>query len=294
MLVTYRVNRAWKGMSATSASVTMPVSSASCGPDMTVGNTYLLYAFADTYGTLTTNVCAGTALLSSASADIKYLSNLPQQTVTQASGFSDVSTSYPYYDAITELKKQGIVSGYPDGTFRPERAVSRAEIVKILVEATLPFQRDRGEFTYVTTDTKLPFKDLDERAWYNEPLRLAVRVGLIEGYRDGTFRPAQFVTVAEASKLLIQSLELESPDSGPIWYERYINALGVRRALPLSLKGIDQPITRGELAEILWRVTPDAASPATEHAAIVPDGVAWIADNGLVCDCPDWERRRLH
>jgi hypothetical protein len=128
-------------------------------------------------------------------------------TVLKLAGFSsgdgmhiaylDVSEgrwSSAYIQAAADM---GYFEGYPDGNFRPGEAITRAEFTAVIVRASgvtvLP----------VALPEDLPFTDTkDEGAWYLPYLRIAVEKGYIEGYPDGTFRPNEPVSRAEAVKML--------------------------------------------------------------------------------------------
>ena len=55
--------------------------------------------------------------------------------ITEASTFPDVKPDHQFYDAITELANRGIISGFPDGTFKPDNFITRAEFANILSKA---------------------------------------------------------------------------------------------------------------------------------------------------------------
>lgn len=253
-VVRFNVTEPWKGVAQQSIDIEVPTSDGLCGIEILIGKSYVVYADAETDGSLVATLCDGTRGVDEAREDIAWFRSLERSSPREIP-FSDVPASHPYAQAIDALRDDEVISGYGDGTFRPERNVTRAEIVKILAQAILPYdyiEREKSEYAF--TDTALPFTDLDARAWYNLYLRRAYRGGLIQGYKDGTFKPAQSVTVAEASKLVIQALELESPHESPLWYEKFIRAVADRRAMPVSIRTVDAPISRGELAEMIWRL----------------------------------------
>ncbi len=90
----------------------------------------------------------------------------------------------------------GIVDGYPDGTFQPDAPINRAEALKILFLATELPPFDDGEYSNV-------FSDVKESDWFAEFIRDALSYDFVEGYDDGTFRPAQAITRAEAAKIVL-------------------------------------------------------------------------------------------
>jgi len=117
--------------------------------------------------------------------------------------FADVSRSDPNYEAIKYLKDHDIISGYSDGTFRPNQTVNRAEALKMLM---LAFNVDVGG------PFELNFNDVDKSAWYASTLSTAVARGIVKGYNDGTFKPGNTVNRAEYLKILFSTNSLK-PDT---------------------------------------------------------------------------------
>ncbi|MBU1151200.1 S-layer homology domain-containing protein, partial [Patescibacteria group bacterium] len=111
---------------------------------------------------------------------------------TQSVSFSDVPKSSKYYEAITYLAENGFINGYNDGTFRPEKTVTRVEALKFVLEGV------RSELN--TGDLK--FKDIDSAAWYAKYLYTANRKKIVSGYDDKTFRPDKYLTRSEAVVVL--------------------------------------------------------------------------------------------
>lgn len=108
--------------------------------------------------------------------------------------YSDVSTGQWYNNAVSTMTRAGIVNGYPDGTFRPNAPITRAEMAKIIaLFAKLDKTADR-------------FPDAVGH-WAEAYIRLAAGNGWIEGYPDGTFRPNQSITRAETVTMIDRVLE---------------------------------------------------------------------------------------
>lgn len=171
--------------------------------------------------------------------------------------FSDVGGENEYYDALTYLKEKGIVSGYPDGTFKPFQTINRAEFTKIVVGAGgyNPAQDPSGFDIYSAGD--LGFKDVQDGAWYVPYLRNAKENGVIGGYPDGTFKPAQDINFAEASKIIVVGTGGDFAGAGYApedWFHKYVNVLQGKNAIPTTINSFDQKITRGEMAEIIYRL----------------------------------------
>ncbi|WP_340007473.1 S-layer homology domain-containing protein [Paenibacillus sp. FSL K6-0276] len=110
--------------------------------------------------------------------------------------FKDVPEAYFAKTAIGKLGARKIVSGYTDGSFKPEGMVSRAEAASILVKA----------LGLTPSSQTLNFKDIKSDAWYAGSVGVAVQSGLFKGYPDGTFRPDQTITQQEMISILYQAL----------------------------------------------------------------------------------------
>lgn len=139
--------------------------------------------------------------------------------------FSDISDSNANYDAIMYLYDTGVIRGYDDGTFKPDNAVNRAELLKILVEGndvTPSVDEYNNCFPDVTND------------WYAPYVCYAKEQGWVGGYPDGTFKPADTVNKVEALKMLINSQgmsdqlatsvseQLFSDTDSTAWYAPYV------------------------------------------------------------------------
>lgn len=108
--------------------------------------------------------------------------------------YSDVSAGQWYNNAVSTMTRAGIVNGYPDGTFRPNAPITRAEMAKIIaLFAKLEPSAER-------------FPDTAGH-WAEPHIRLAAGSGWIEGYPDGTFRPDRAITRAETVTMIDRVLE---------------------------------------------------------------------------------------
>lgn len=108
--------------------------------------------------------------------------------------FSDVPADAWYWTEIAAMAKGGYFIGYEDGSFGGERGITRAELVTLLV-------RFAG-----VKDVKCSFSDVAEDYWAYAYIATATEAGWIEGYEDGTFRPAQLITRAEVITVLNRAL----------------------------------------------------------------------------------------
>ena len=117
---------------------------------------------------------------------------------SQQNSYSDVNAFSWYNNAISTLSNAGIISGYPDGTFRPDAPISRAEFATIA-----------ARFSKTVYNGGNSFSDVDESHWAFCYISLAEYLGWIIGYPDGTFRPDQTISRAEAMTLVNRVLERE-------------------------------------------------------------------------------------
>ncbi len=166
-----------------------------------------------------------------------------------ASGFADLDLEHENHDAVSYVKHQSIVKGYDDGTFKPERAINRAELTKIVIAANFSTQ----EISQCSPN-QYGFDDVPVNAWFAPYICMAKKNGVINGYPDGTFRPAQNVNFVEASKIITKSFGYKIAEGGDLWYQNYVTHLGQNNTIPVSIQTFDKSITRGEMAEIIYRI----------------------------------------
>lgn len=124
----------------------------------------------------------------------QILFNSASYPPAEADCFSDVPADAWYSPAVNAICAAGLVDGYPDGTYRPNRAVSRSELVTVLFRAwagDADPDRDAAGFF-----------DVPQDHWASSYILLARAMGWVDGYPDGSFRPDQSVTRAEAVVVL--------------------------------------------------------------------------------------------
>ena len=168
----------------------------------------------------------------------------------------ETAEEIPSGKSADTVQSEGIVNGYPDGTFKPDNTINRAEFTKIFVESTGPYGLDECINKYVLPDwTYIFFPDVLKTDWFAKYVCKAKRDGYIDGYPDGTFKPAQNINFAEAAKLISKKFA-HADDTGTAesCYQQYVEALELKNAIPTSIKSTDQKITRGEMAEIMYRL----------------------------------------
>lgn len=110
--------------------------------------------------------------------------------------------------AIWALYNLGIIDGNPDGSFLPDNPLNRAELVKLLIEATVQ-DFDSMKSSY----TSNCFPDVDADQWYTPYVCYSKENNIVEGYPDRTFRPAQNILKVEAVKVILESFNIEVPEN---------------------------------------------------------------------------------
>jgi amicyanin len=192
---------------------------------------------------------------------LNFLLLLAAPAAFAAGDFSDVPPSHPNYKAIMDLKSRGIISGYPDNTFKPYQTVNRVEALKIILNGA---KID----TTANATVSAKFTDIQTNAWYMQFLNKAVELGIVQGYPDGSFKPAQTVNLVENLKMLMEAKKidmskvvvLENPFADApkeMWYAKYLQYAKDKKLI----EGDDQNkiypgegLNRARLAEILYRL----------------------------------------
>ena len=115
-----------------------------------------------------------------------------QRNWSSENTFSDVSADKWYNNAVSTLCHMGVLGGYSDGTFRPNAPITRAEFAKIAVS----FAQANGSAVYSY------FTDVKTTDWFAPYVTAAKDSSLIEGYSDGSFKPENRITRAEACAIV--------------------------------------------------------------------------------------------
>lgn len=192
-------------------------------------------------------LCTSTALAQSTTAPF---SQVP---------FTDVPTTSIEYEAIEYLRTQNIIKGYIDGTFKPNNRINRAEFVEFMINPFILDTNGRGDCITenMNASTKsVFFKDVSASAWYAENIRFAKSKNIVNGYPDNTFRPADTINFVEAAKIIanVFAIDIGEYQAGEFWYKPYVQRLSDLHAIPTTVKSFDQTLTRGEMAQIVYRL----------------------------------------
>ena len=112
------------------------------------------------------------------------------ENLTKTNRYPDVAATSWYNTAVSTLSSMGIITGYPDGTFRPNAAITRAEFAAIAARFDNDGDKTAAKFSDIATH------------WAKDEISIAYNNGWITGYPDGTFGPQRDITRAETMTLV--------------------------------------------------------------------------------------------
>lgn len=180
-----------------------------------------------------------------------------------SAAYKDVDSGFWGSVYINTLSDKGIVNGYGDGTFQPNKQVNRAEFLKLLMGAT-GVKLGQG--------SSISFSDTDKNSWYAPYVEAAVTRNIARGYDDGKFRPETTVNRAEALKMLLRlkldmdvytfdtatTLQVKDADEKS-WYGPYVNAAMKYHLIDKLLTSEKQALpgealTRAEAAYLIYQL----------------------------------------
>ena len=187
--------------------------------------------------------------------------------VASAASFPDVEPTSATGQAVDLLTGLNIVGGYPDGTFGPKKEITRAEFLKMLF-ITLNGKDDDGLFG----GNSDKFPDVTGDKWFAPYVNWGVQLGIIGGYPDGTFKPDNNVTVAEAAKMIVTALGFDALDfSFPYGFIDKGIQLGI--FANVSGIGADDSALRGNIAIMNYNMLFVTSAP--RYGTYIPN-TGWV------------------
>ena len=161
--------------------------------------------------------------------------------------FSDLDETHWAYEGINKLVDKGIIVGYPDGTFKPEGNITRAELVKVV----------NLVFEYTQKQETANFSDVKVEDWFYDNVLIAQQAGYIVGYPDGTFKPEGLITREEFCKILdaINSfaeltLDITIEDEISTWAAEYVQKVISNRIMLLDENNNFRAVEKATRAEV--------------------------------------------
>lgn len=126
-----------------------------------------------------------------------------EEIETDVNSFPDVNADDWFNITVSSLANMGAISGYEDGTFRPNEPISRAELASMAVRFYDAFEVEYEEGTFL---------DVEGDEWYADAIAAAAELGILGGYPDGTVRPNNNITRAETCAIVNRVLERRPHD----------------------------------------------------------------------------------
>ncbi|MCG3087952.1 S-layer homology domain-containing protein [Sporosarcina cyprini] len=182
----------------------------------------------------------------------------PLATKAEAQAFSDVKNipSHHFYDAVMKYTEAGMMSGYPDGTFKPGQNITRQDAAKLLA---LVLDLDMNQVV------DPGFKDVSKSHPYYRYIAALVEAGIISGYEDNTFRPGDSLTRAQMAKILVLGFDLDdmknvrlpfSDINSKQWHMEFVRSLYGHEITTGTTPTTFSPnahVTRGQMASFVFR-----------------------------------------
>ena len=174
--------------------------------------------------------------------------------VAFAADYPDVDASANYKQAVDELSALNIINGYEDGTFQPDKLVTRAEFSKMLITMLGKAELAQAESA---AGSNTAFTDVPGSHWASGFVTAAATNGYINGMGDGTFAPDSNVTYAQAMKMLVCAAGYEqwaiqkngAENAWPNSYLYYANQVDIGK----GVSGVSDTseLTRAQVAQMI-------------------------------------------
>lgn len=180
-------------------------------------------------------------------SSVAALTMVASSVAAFAVDFPDVESTASYAQAVQELSALDVISGYEDGTFGPDKLVTRAEITKMIVDALA----ERSSAEASTESTK--FADVSADHWAKGYINQGVANGFIAGMSDTEFDPDANVTYVQAQKMLVSAIGYETyaqaQGGWPTGYKTYAASLDITK----GISGITDSteLTRAQVAQMI-------------------------------------------
>lgn len=168
---------------------------------------------------------------------------------TAPTGFSDLKANDSAYAAVLKMVDRGVMSGYPDKSFRPSAAISRAEFAQVLFLAQgKGFQPGPGDKRFV---------DVDDSHWAYWAITYCARMGWMQGIDSTHFVPDQKLSGAQLLAVIVKimGLPVNERQAGEAWYQPYVTAGSNKDLLYLGFKA-ESNASRGQCAIMLDKAFP--------------------------------------
>lgn len=195
-----------------------------------------------------------------------------------AYAFTDIDPEAASTTYIEEFSDRGLIHGYADGSFKPDKAITRAEFLTLI----------NRTFGYTLESDQFQFSDIKGNEWFFNQLRITMKAGYIKGYPDGTFRPNQLISRQEVATVLNRILGytpeafIPTQDILAVWARDDIQSLLANEIMFLQdgyFRG-DVPITREDTVISLLTILHQKEALEEEQEVPVVSGGGYTIING--------------
>lgn len=188
----------------------------------------------------------------------------PFTSAVSAAGFSDINDN-THKEAILILVDQGVIKGFPDGTFRPYAYITRGDAA-VMVARALGLLEGQAI-------ASSRFSDLDHsNAETKEAITKLAGLDIISGFDDGTFRPKDNITRAQMAKYITNAFDLPLTDAAPAFPDvaqnsalaPYVTAIaqaGITIGKNNGMFGYHDQLNRGDFAAMIYRAQSKDIKP---------------------------------
>lgn len=185
---------------------------------------------------------------------------------------------------ITQWQSKGLIQGYEDGTFKPGNTITRAEFVTLMNNA-------KGFWS----EGSINFSDVKNGSWFYSAVARAVAAGYVKGYSDGSFKPGNTITRAEAAVMIANAARLSANEAGayrftdvgsiPAWARGSVGAVvaaGYMTGYPDGSFYANASISRAEAVSSLNRMLGGTAYQPTQPTTPTTDTTKTSSDDVVI------------
>lgn len=187
---------------------------------------------------------------------------------------------------ITQWQSKGLIQGYEDGTLKPGNTITRAEFVTLMNNA-------KGFWS----EGSINFSDVKNGSWFYSAVARAVAAGYVKGYSDGSFKPGNTITRAEAAVMIANAARLSANEAGayrftdvgsiPAWARGSVGAVvaaGYMTGYPDGSFYANASISRAEAVSSLNRMLGGTAYQPTQPTTPTTDTTKTTSDDVVIED----------